>query len=268
MAFKDILVHIDSSPHCAVRLSLAISLARQHQAHLTGLYVISHPYYKPHDGSAELGSASAQKFFERETAQAGMSAEWLCVDWGVSGISVTEVVTMYSYNKDLVVVGQTEPGAPVDDIQADLPERVAKGAGRPVLIVPFSGRFDKVGERVMIAWRSGRESVRALNDAMSFLEKAEHVSVVEVGSTAGEGEHRISGADVCTHLNRHGVEAKAENIAAEIPIGDVLINQAWEEGFDLLVMGAYTNTPRGTLELGAVAEHVLGHMSVPVLISH
>lgn len=268
MAFKDILVHVDNSPNCAARITLAIGLARQYQAHLTGLYVISHPYYKPQHEGQGCESMDVQASFERETAQAGISAEWLCVDWAVTGVSVTEIVTMHAYHKDLVIVGQTERGALADDISADLPERVARGAGRPVLVVPFAGKFEKIGERVMIAWRAGRESARALGDAMPFLENAQQVKVLEVDSSAGDAKYTVSGADVCKHLGRHGIEATSEFIVAEIPTGDVLMNQAWEEGFDLFVMGAYTNTSRGTLALGPVAEHVLKHMSLPVLISH
>ena len=40
MAIKDLLVHVDDSKACASRLHAAVQMARTHQAHLTGLYVI------------------------------------------------------------------------------------------------------------------------------------------------------------------------------------------------------------------------------------
>lgn len=43
MEFKDILVHLDNSPHCTTRLELAIKLAGEHKTQLSGLYVISPP---------------------------------------------------------------------------------------------------------------------------------------------------------------------------------------------------------------------------------
>ena len=52
MALVDILVHMDSTPHCPARLDLAIGLARQHRARLTGLYVMAHDYYHPQDERA------------------------------------------------------------------------------------------------------------------------------------------------------------------------------------------------------------------------
>jgi nucleotide-binding universal stress UspA family protein len=51
-------------------------------------------------------------------------------------------------------------------------------------------------------------------------------------------------------------------------VGDTLLNRVCEEGFDLLVMGAYAHTPQGKIVLGSVARHLLEHMTVPVLMSH
>lgn len=270
MTFKDILVHIDSSPQCAARLSFAIGLARQHKAHLTGLYVISTPHYKPRHGSAGVKAADVQAVFEREVAESGISAEWLCVDWPVTGVSMTEIVNLHAYHKDLVIVGQTDPSSPRGEIPPDLPERLVKSSGRPVLVVPYAGQFKTVGDEVMVAWKPGRESVRALNDAMPFLLNARQVRILGVNPpAAGDSTGHDYSADICTHLARHGIKGKAEQlVAADVPIGDVLLTQAWEGGCDLLVMGAYTHNPRGTLALGPVAVHVLKHMTMPVLMSH
>lgn len=269
MAYKDILVLLDSSKYSTARLALAINFACRHQAHLTGLYVISHPHYKSGLANAEQRTAAVQLEFERETGQAGIEAEWRCVEWGVTGVSVTEIVTMHAYCKDLVIVGQTEHGADFDDIPADLPERVALGAGRPVLIIPYAGDFSKVGERVLLAWRAGRESVRALSDAMPVLERAGQVGVIEVDHTVGNIVHELVEADLKANLSRHGITHTSTKVTAgTIPTGDILLNHAWEGGYNLLVMGAYTRTSRGVFILGDVAKHILMHMTVPVLISH
>ena len=51
MSFKDILVHVDSTPASDVRLRLGISLARRFGARLSGLHVTPDPdvppYFKP-----------------------------------------------------------------------------------------------------------------------------------------------------------------------------------------------------------------------------
>jgi hypothetical protein len=41
--FKDILVHLDDGPHSAIRLKVAVELARRQGAHLTGIFVLDIP---------------------------------------------------------------------------------------------------------------------------------------------------------------------------------------------------------------------------------
>jgi nucleotide-binding universal stress UspA family protein len=268
MAYKDILVHMDNSPQCEARLELALNLAKLHKAHLTGLYVISHPHYTPQLEGAELASTNVETMFLREAAKAEVSAGWQLYDCAVTGVDMSEIINMYAYYKDLVVVGQTRRDKLMDNMPPDLPERVVLGAGCPVLVVPFAGNFSKVGEHAMIAWHVGRESARALHDAMPFLENSQDVSLVRIGVAAGECGDGIPGASLCDYLSRHGIQAKMDNIIAEVSIGDVLLNHAWDHGCDLLVMGACSKTARGTLSISAVAKNALEHMSVPVLFSH
>lgn len=270
MKFKDILVHLDDAPNCRTRVALAVNLARQHNAFLTGLYVITQPHYQPRNTRAEEQAARAQAIFDEETAASGLASEFVCAEPPVTGITVTEVVNLHAHHKDLVVVGQTDFNSPAGDTPQDLPERLVKTSGRPVLIVPFAGTFPTVGNRVMIAWKSGRESVRALNDAMPMLQDSPEVRILEIASPVAP-EHDFAGQpqDISLHLARHGIAATTEKFAAaNVPIGDLLLNQAWEGGCDLLVMGAYTNNQRGAVALGPVALHVLKFMTMPVLMSH
>jgi nucleotide-binding universal stress UspA family protein len=272
MALKDILLHLDNSPGCDARIELAVNLAQAHGAHLKGLYVLSHSYYAPrHGGTRESLAAGIQERFTAKTAAAGVSAEWLLADWSVVGVSITEIITLYTYYADLVIIGQPDQGDPDRSIPADLPERLGLGGGRPQLVVPYTGSFPMVGERVMVAWKAGRESVRAVNDAMPLLKKAKHVSVVTVESAvARESSSDDSGQELCIHLARHGVPAVHEKIASPpgFPIGDLLLNYGCEQKMDLLVMGGYAQTRRGAFVLGPIAAHLLGHLTLPVLISH
>jgi len=272
MALKDILLHIDNSPGCSHRLDLAISLAHTHGAHLKGLYVLSHSYYAPRHGMVATEAArKAEELFCERTAQAGVSAEWLLADWSVIGVSVTEIVNLYAYYSDLVIVGQPDHSSPDQSTPVDLPERLGLGAGRPLLVVPYTGHFSSIGDRVMIAWKSGREAVRAGNDALPILEKAGLVSVVTI-STPGSPDN--SDADnalsICAHLARHAVNATHEQIyaSASMSVGDMLLNYACEQNMDMLVMGAYAQSRRGVFMLSPVARHLLNFMTVPILMSH
>lgn len=269
MAFRDILVHVDNSPHCAARIAAAVAVARRHSAHLTGLYVIDHPHYQPEHGHREEDEELAYARFELETTRAGISVEWLCADLNVVGVGVAEIIKRYAFYRDLIIVGQTDPYSETN-APGDLPEMLVATSGRPVLIIPKAGRFNSVGDRVMVAWSSGRESVRALNDALPFLEAAGQAGIMVVNTSEAADHNVVRNCDeLCSHLARHDIRAKFEQfVAADVSVGDILLNQAWEDGSDLLVMGAYTHSAWNSMALGKVARHVLAHMTLPVLMSH
>ena len=270
MGMKNILVHLDNSSATVDRLDLAVRLARKHNAHLCGLYVISHQYYQPRHISEQNSLESMESLFTRKCAEAGISSQWSAIDWTVIGVSLTEIVNMRAYYSDLVIVGQTDFNGPNRSLAPEMPERLVLASGRPVLIVPYAGTFEHIGDRIMIAWKAGREATRAVNDAMPCLKLANHVSVVGVSSGSTElVDTDAVFAEVRNHLGRHGVTAETELISAgNFPIGDMLLNRASDNTIDMLVMGAYAHTRRGTLDLSPVARHVLKHMTVPVLMSH
>jgi hypothetical protein len=44
------------------------------------------------------------------------------------------------------------------------PDDVMIDTGRPVLVIPYAGTFERVGRRVLVAWDRTREANRALHD--------------------------------------------------------------------------------------------------------
>lgn len=269
MGIRDILVHLDDSTAAEGRLELAILYARKHGACLRGLYPITHAFYE----SREIGEQSSleriEAMFRERTSAAGVDSEWVFIDSSVIGVTVSDVVTMQAYYSDLVIVGQTNFRTPSLHIPEDFPEHLVKASGRPVLVVPYAGSFETAGERVMIAWRPGRESVRSLNDAMPHIEKAHYVSVVGVSGEALPSGSDSNILDVRNYLARHGVTARTDHVfTGDLSVGDTILNLTCEHSADLLVMGAFAPTRRGTLALSQIAQHVLSHLTVPVLLSH
>jgi nucleotide-binding universal stress UspA family protein len=270
MALADILVHMDPQADSAARLAVAIGLAKQHRAKLTGLYVITHQFYQPRQDADNASAGAARALFEERVARAGIEGQWQCIDWSVIGVGMTEIIIHHAHYCDLLIIGQTEESAVGGGVPADLPERLILGAGRPVLVVPYAGEFPSVGERVLVAWKAGRESTRAVNDALPILKKAKRVNILAINSseTYGDDGESLCGG-ICAHLARHSVTARAESMMVTgTSVGDALLNRISEEGFDLLVMGAYAHTPQGKMVLGSVASQLLAQMTVPVLMSH
>ncbi len=270
MNYRDILVHIDCAGRCDSRLDLAISIARRHKALLTGISVITHAYFAPLDESEKLRQAAAEQLFRQKCAAAGIENEWLGIDWPVVGTTTAEILNAYSHAKDLIIIGQAEGKEKGVSDLSDLPERLILGSGRPVLVVPFTGEFKSVGERVILAWRSGRASARAVHDAIPLLLNAGQINLLAIRPI---GEKKpveiVRQSDICSHLARYGINVKEENlVTGDISIANILMNYAWENGCDLIVMGAYSQNPRGTHNIGPVAEYLLEHMTLPILFSH
>ena len=140
----------------------------------------------------------------------------------------------------------------------------------PVLVVPYAGRYETVGRRVLIGWSATREAARAVSDAMPLLAAAEIVTVLTIDAREGTDAHgELPGADISLHLARHGVKAEIERtVSAGIPAGDVLLSRAADLGADLLVIGAYGHSRVRELLLGGVTRSILQSMTLPVLMSH
>ena len=278
MPLRDILVHIDNAKPCQARLELAVNLAQAHQAHLTGLSIpvrreiptyimaqIPSDALESLDEKDSLVSAELETAFREKAEKSGLSFEWRLV----KGDPV-ETLSLHARYSDLTVVGQYDGDAAADDLPGDMPDRLILSAGRPVLVVPYAGRYPRVGERVMVAWDGSRSATRAVNDALPLLGEAKKVSVLAIDPQATPGRHGdIPGADICLHLARHGIKAEAQHTPAnDLEVGDMLLSRSADAGADLIVMSAYGHARWRELVLGGVTRHMLEHMTAPVLMSH
>lgn len=269
MEFKDILVHIDTRSTCRSRIETAIGIARQQQARLTGLYVIPHPYFASRHTDQQQIAETARRSFEERTADAGLEAEWICTDCAASGMDMPQLINLHAHYRDLLVVSQVDFEHPDRSSPPDLPERAVLGTGRPVLIVPYAGSFDVVGKHIMLGWRGGPESSRALHDAMPMLQRAESVRVLSVKGRHGDDSDLFHNSDICRHLKRHGIDASRENLTSgDLKTGDLLLSRVADQGIDLLVIGAFAQARRGHQTLGELGRYLLQSMTVPVLMSH
>ncbi|MCF6178217.1 MAG: universal stress protein [Geopsychrobacter sp.] len=265
MPIKEILVHLDNSDRCQTRLEVAISLGLKHQAHLTGLYATPPPYYAVNWVDPPPAVVAMEARFSEMTSAAGLAADLICTDAPGLIASVNERVILQAYYADLVIVGQTDPSAGSLRNPDDLPEQLALSAGRPVLVIPRFGEFKTVGQRILLAWRGGRASSRALNDAIPFLEQAKQVTLSMVNP---DEQFETQAKKLCTYLARHGTKAAIDKLSAEnIRVGDVLLNQTCDLGIDLVVLGVFAQRRLGKTRLGPVGKHFLEYMTIPVLMS-
>ena len=281
MSYKDLLVVLDPGLQARGRIELAAALAERFAAHLVGLYPLPvpqpprelgyfdpamlEPFFAEAQERARDAADKVREQFEHVTKLRGVSHEWRLIAAGAAADP-----GLHARYADLTILGQLDPDPGHPESVGPRPELVALASGRPVLVIPYAGHFDKVGRRVVVGWNSTREAARAVNDAMPLLAAAEIVTVLTIDAReAPRGHGQLPGADISLHLARHGVKAQVEQtVSADLSVGDVLLSRAADLGADLLVMGAYGHSRLRELLLGGATRTLLGNMTIPVLMSH
>jgi nucleotide-binding universal stress UspA family protein len=280
MSIADILLHLDPSTDNAAETGAALALASAHDAHLAALATVTDPDL-PIYGFAGL-SGSVIKALESHAGEeigrlrsacegaagkAGVNVEFRAAK--VYGAEVSEVVATHARHADLAIVRQSSPDTPRAGGR-DVIEEIVLSAGRPVLVVPYIGNHETVGRNVVVGWDGSREAARALNDAMPVIRKADKVHVMVVNAASRGGAHgELPGADISTHLARHGlnVELDAED-SRDIDPANLILSRASDMGADLLVMGAFAHSRIQQSLFGGVTRSILRQMTLPVLLSH
>ena len=164
---------------------------------------------------------------------------------------------------DLLVVRQprVDPGHGVRNMLRALLFR----AGRPVLVAPPCNPTS-LGQRPLIAWNGSALSARAAAIARNFFDGAREVGILSVRTKDRSGP---SAEDLADYIAWHDIEATViETELAGLRLGDVFLREAERFKADLLVMGAYAQSPFRESLTGGVTNHVLSHAELPVLMTH
>jgi nucleotide-binding universal stress UspA family protein len=277
MSYKTILVHLNDPRRAEAILEPAVELATRYNSHLIGLHVYASTPAPPIrlPGSSVLGGIAAGEHkhsdeiaatFSRMTANRSFVPEWRVVK--VPHVDLAPVVMEWGRAADLIVAGQTDPDWDLSPL-LDFPERLALESGRPVLVVPYAGRYAKVGQNVVIAWKAGRESARAVFDALPLLLGAMSVHILEIKANASQKPSLAPDTSIAAALARHGLKpAIHTSVATDISVGDEILSRLADLDADLLVMGAYGHSRMRELVFGGATRHIAQHMTVPTLFSH
>jgi nucleotide-binding universal stress UspA family protein len=276
MAFKTMLVHVDTGRSAAARLKLSADLAARSAAHITGLYV-RRPFqapafsdagpamdslYRTYENAAKADEALATAAFRDFIGGTSLSSEWRVTD----GLA-EEIVAAHARYADLLIVGQSEP----DDATttpSDLAETVVIASERPVLIVPHIGVTKPPGKTVLLCWNGTREAARAATGALPILKKADKVIILLI-DPRNDGDPLGPGGRVATWLARHGVKAVVKrDTAGDSDVGGVILSRAADQDADLVVMGLYGHSRMREWVLGGASRTLLASMTVPLLVAH
>ncbi|HET7198230.1 MAG TPA: universal stress protein [Burkholderiales bacterium] len=278
MTYRTIVVHLGADERRRERLEIACGLAAAYDSHLVGLFALGEllvPFALGGNAGAviELESrwrdevaGEARRDFDAAAARAGIQK----TEWRRSERSLLSATRLSARYADLVVVGQPDPERAAEErIPGTFVEELVLSAGRPVLVVPYAGRFPRLGTRVLVAWNASREAARALTDALPLLRRAGSVEVVAFEPQRAGADHGAEpGADIALYLARHGVKVSAARQQAGIDVGSQILSRAADSDADLIVMGAYGHSRAREIVLGGATRSLLQAMTVPVLMAH
>ncbi|MGH3003846.1 MAG: universal stress protein [Gaiellaceae bacterium] len=136
-------------------------------------------------------------------------------------------------------------------------------------------------QQILVAWDGSRPAVRAFETAVELARRydAELVAVSVAHSpahaeTAGDRRESVDAASryleetlaaVHDRAERVGVPLSHVIVEGDAPADDIL-GYAHEHGFDLVVVGHHRNRRAGRFLLHGLAERMISHASMPVLV--
>jgi len=189
-------------------------------------------------------------------------------EWRSSGDEALDALRISARYADLAIVGQRDRDSERDTgIAPGFVDEFILSAARPVLIVPYAGRFPSVGKRILVAWNASSEAARAVTDALPLLAGADSVQVMAFNPEASGAEHGESpGADIALYLARHGVKATASRQGhAGNDVGEQILSRAADLSIDLIVMGVRGRHAVDLAMFGSTTHRVVRSAACPVL---
>jgi nucleotide-binding universal stress UspA family protein len=186
---------------------------------------------------------------------------------------VTEITTRLRHGDIVEAIGEIEGdarvivigkrGEAVDFAKGHLGsnlERIVRVAHRPVFV---SARAFKPIETVLVAYDGGRSAMKAVDHiARSSFFADMSVTVVTVGNETPEVQKGL--VDAKAQLAAAGIDADTRIVSGqpEVELGKIVD----EEGFGMLVMGAYGHSRIRSLVIGSTTSEMMRSCKVPVLL--
>lgn len=278
MTLRTILVSLTSTGSAKQLLDAAAVLARRDNAHVIGLYVTESLVVYP-DIAMHIPEVSYQGFVASQRAHAkeiksifdsfavaqDFPTEWRKIS-SESGFLADSIIAS-ARSVDLVVIAQEDEGEDRPTIN-NLQERVIKECGRPVLVIPRDYEGKTLGENIALGWSETREAARAVHDLMCLVNPDANIRVLRIGKPPGNTLSDHAANDLAVALARHGprVELVHRDKDGE-KIADVLGQEAFEMGADMMATGAFGHSRAYDFVIGAATRSLLSEARLPVMFS-
>lgn len=288
MKLQDLIIVFDRPDRPGQASPLAQQIATANDAHLTGFCPLQllmpsdalfmaagmfHPLPYPPENEpsrsyeqTRMAAHELGQSFLAESERNGLRASWQ-----VDEEPLPAALVARAQESDLIVLNQPDPESGGASRLWQLVEDVLFGAGRPILMVPYTGRFDVVGRNVLVGWDGSRAATRAIHDSLPLLRCTERVTLLTIEQPRSVRPDSLPpGTGMAEHLARHNLRI---SLARTVRAGsasdtDIILNHAADTGADLLVVGAYGHSRAREILLGGVTRALVDHATIPVLMSH
>jgi len=276
MEYSNLMVHLELGRSNARVLSVAAELAGRFHANVTGIAacqpmrIIYSEAYVPADlidrdqREREQEIGAAEKEFRETLSPCVRHLNWRAA---IRDEPLADYLSREARSADLIITGVDHNASIMDHSRHLDIGAFVMDCGRPVLIVP-TGQHHAGFDRVLVGWKDSRETRRAIADAMPFLKKASHISVIEIAPEADLAAAQARVDDVARWLNGHGITAEAAARAAAGEDAHQLHALTLELKADLIVAGAYGHSRVREWVMGGVTRDLLLRAGRCALVSH
>ncbi|NUN93532.1 MAG: universal stress protein [Verrucomicrobiae bacterium] len=276
---KTILVCVDGSKYAGGAADAAIWLAKAFDARLRAISVadtrlLEGPWLADLSGmaGAQPFHALVPQFEEVLKTKARSAAQAVTLAAAREGVScsaeapvgrLVHEILEAERTAELVVMGQRGEGfETTGEWLGSNVERVVRKSSKPCLVTPATFRPVR---RILAAYDGSAHANRAMYSSFDLARALK--AGLAVLTVAGEGDAPRRSRllqEACDLAKQQGVAAEA--IASEGTPEKRIVEIAREQGFDLIVMGAYGHTRLRELVLGSVTSYVIRAGEVPVLL--
>ncbi|NNK77234.1 MAG: universal stress protein [Litoreibacter sp.] len=278
MGLKTILVCLTTTNNAEALMKVASGLARKHNAHLIGIHVMEallvypgiamhmpDPAFAKYNASQREEAEAIEKVFRKYTDNEDFVGEWRMLK--SESASACDRMIESARASDLVILSQEDrEGERVD--QAHIQARVIRESGRPVLMVPTGFDGDEIASKIVVGWSATREATRAAHDVLEVAQPGSEIFILRAQSHTKDDLEDFTANEMAEMYDRHGLKATIIHRDTDGQrVGHILNKEAFEQGADLIVTGAFGHSRTYDFVIGAATRDLLSYAEVPVLFS-
>jgi hypothetical protein len=265
----ELLINIDDMRDDDPAVQFGLALASRHHGYAAGLNIVEEypstmimPDVAAVLQSEEEDARARDVWWQNKCREHGVDGNWEVI----RGMYVP-VLARRSCMADITVSNLPNKDNGYS-FGMDYITRVLLSAASPMLLVPQGMQGKRRLERILVAWNSTQESMRALRASLPFLREAEMVCFINGASDELPGIAPPP-LPIREWLGRQGITLHTvHDFPPTSHAGESLLSHAYAMHADLLVMGAWGHSRISEIILGGTTRHVLQNAKLPILLAH